>query len=73
MLNVVSILIGALALLMAIPALFPLFGWLNWFVLPVAFIGLAIGVLSRSTAGRNLNLVVLIVAIVRLSLGGGIL
>jgi hypothetical protein len=32
-----------------------------------------VGLVSRGTAGRNLNLFVILVAIVRLSLGGGIL
>jgi hypothetical protein len=73
MLNVVSLLIGAVALVLAIPAFIPFLGLLNWFVIPVAVVGLAIGVLSRSNAGRNLNLVVLVVCTLRLMLGGGII
>lgn len=72
MLNIVSILIGLTALLFAIPGLIPLLGWMNWLALPVGVVGLVVGVLSRKTAGRNLNIVVLVVAVVRLSLGGGI-
>lgn len=71
MLNIVSILIGLVALLLAIPAFIPLLGWANWVVVPIAVIGLAIGVMSKSTAGRNLNIVVIIIGIVRLSMGGG--
>jgi uncharacterized membrane protein YjjP (DUF1212 family) len=73
MLNIISILVGVLALLIALPGLLPLLGWLNWLVLPIAAVGLIAGVLSRSSAGRNLNIVVLIVAAVRLMLGGGLL
>lgn len=71
MLNIVSILIGLVALVFAIPGLVPLFGWINWLVLPLALLGAGVGALSSRTAGRNLNIVVLIVGIVRLMLGGG--
>jgi uncharacterized membrane protein YjjP (DUF1212 family) len=73
MLNLLSLIVGFVGLLMALPSFLPFLGWGNWFVIPVAIVGLALGVLSRHTSGRNLNLLVIIVAIVRLSLGGGIL
>ena len=73
MLNLVSLIIGAVALLCAVVAFIPLLGWLNWLIIPLAIIGAAVGLMSRGTAGRNLNLFVILVAIVRLSLGGGIL
>jgi uncharacterized membrane protein SirB2 len=73
MLNIVSILIGLVGLLLAIPAFIPFLGWANWFVVPVAIVGMGIGVLSRRTSGRNLNLLVFVIAIVRLSLGGGLI
>lgn len=72
MFNLISILIGLVALVLAIIAFIPLLGWANWFIIPVAIIGALVGVLSRSTAGRNLNLVVIVIGIVRLTLGGGI-
>lgn len=72
MLNIVSILIGLVALIFAIPGLIPLFGWMNWLALPIVIVGLVVGILSSKNTGRNLNIVVLIVAIVRLSMGGGI-
>lgn len=71
MLNIVSLLFGAVGLLLAIPALLPLFGWMNWLLLPIPAIGLALGVVSSRTSGRNLNILVLVIMIVRLSLGGG--
>ena len=73
MLNLLSLAIGGVSLLLVLLAFIPLFGWMNWFILPLPIIGLALGALSRSTSGRNLNLVVLIVGIVRLMLGGGII
>jgi hypothetical protein len=72
MLNVISILIGLVALLLAIPSAIPLLGWGNWVVLPIAVLGAGIGALSRSNHGRNFCLVVLVVAVLRLMLGGGI-
>ena len=73
MFNLVSILIGFVALLCAIVAFLPLLGWVNWLIIPVAIIGAGVGMISRGTAGRNLNLFVIVVALVRLSIGGGIL
>ena len=73
MFNLVSIIIGFVALICALVAFIPLLGWANWLIIPLAIIGAAIGMVSRGTAGRNLNLFVILVAIVRLSLGGGIL
>jgi hypothetical protein len=72
MLNLVSILIGLGVLVGAVVAFLPLLGALNWVVIPVALVGLAIGAMSQHNAGRNLNLVVLIVGIVRLIIGHGI-
>ena len=73
MFNLLSLGFGIVALLLAIPAFLPLLGWLNWFVIPLAVIGAGLGVISRSKTGRNLNLVVIVIAVLRLSLGGGLL
>ena len=72
MLNVLSIIFGLIALLLAIPSAIPLLGWGNWIVLPIAILGAGLGVLSSKNAGRNFCLIVLLIAVVRLSLGGGI-
>ena len=72
MLNIVSILIGLVALVLAIPSAIPFLGWGNWVVLPIAVLGAGVGALSRSNQGRNFCLVVLVVAVLRLMLGGGI-
>jgi hypothetical protein len=71
--NVISVIIGIVALIIALVGFIPLLGWLNWLVIPGAVVGLVIGLLSKETTGRNINLVVLALAIVRLALGGGIL
>ena len=72
MLNLISVLIGLVALVPALVAFLPLFGWLYWFILPIAVVGLGVGVLSSGNAGRNLNLVVLVVGLARLVIGHGI-
>lgn len=73
MFNILSILIGLFALLCAIPAFIPLLGALNWIVVPIAVIGLVVGLFSSRTLGRNLNIVVIVIGVVRLMLGGGII
>ncbi len=72
MLNVLSIVIGLVALLLAIPSSMPFLGWGNWIVLPIATLGAGIGALSSSSSGRNFCLVVVVIAVIRLMLGGGI-
>jgi hypothetical protein len=72
MLNLISILIGLVALPGALIAFVPLLGWLYWFVVPVAIVGLVFGVLSSGRLGRNLNLIVIVVGILRLMIGHGI-
>jgi hypothetical protein len=73
MFNIASLLVGFVALICALVAFLPLLGWLNWLIIPLAIIGAGIGVISRGTAGRNLNLLVIAIGVVRLILGGGIL
>lgn len=73
MLNISSLAIGVVALILAVFAFIPLLGWANWFIIPLAVVGLALGVLSKEVSGRNLNLVVIVVGIIRLSMGGGII
>ena len=73
MFNLLSLVVGVIALLLAVIGFVPLLGWLNWFIIPIAIMGAGLGVIGKSTSGRNLNLFVIVVGIVRLSIGGGIL
>jgi hypothetical protein len=73
MLNLASLIIGIVALVFAVVAFLPLLGWANWLIIPLALIGAAVGMASRSNTGRNLNLFVIVVGVLRLMLGGGIL
>lgn len=70
MLNLISLIVGIVTLPVMLIGLIPLLGWVNYLVIPMAIIGLVLGVLSSSNTGRNLNIVVLIIGAVRLSLGG---
>lgn len=72
MFNVLSLIIGLVALLLAVVAFIPLLGWANWIIIPLAVVGAGLGMMSRGTAGRNLNLFVIVVGVFRLILGGGI-
>jgi hypothetical protein len=78
----ISLIWGVFAMLFMLIALIPLLGWLNWAVIPFAGIGVilaAIGIMLRGEKGRRakagllLNAIVIVVAVVRLSMGGGIL
>ena len=72
--NLIAFLLGLVSLVIVIPATIPFLGWANWLALPLIVIGVIAGQLSSSSkAGRNFCLVVLLIAVVRLSLGGGII
>lgn len=73
MLNIVSLLIGLISLVLVAIAFIPLLGIANWIIIPIAVIGAGIGQLSGSKAGRNLNLFVIVVGVIRLIIGGGLL
>ena len=73
MLNVLSILVGLLSLAIVIPSQIPLLGWGNWLALPVIVVGIGLGALSSKNSGRNFCLIVGAIAVIRLSLGGGII
>ncbi len=80
--GLISVLWGVVAMIWMVLALIPLLGWGNWFLIPFAAIGAiiaAIGLLftadaktSRARTGLVLNGIVIVVAIVRLGIGGGI-
>lgn len=81
--GVISLVWGIVALLWMLLAFIPLLGWGNWFVIPFAVVGAVIGALGlllnssgnrgRAKAGLVINIVVVVVAAMRLSLGGGLI
>ncbi|KAF1712210.1 hypothetical protein CSC70_01375 [Pseudoxanthomonas kalamensis DSM 18571] len=81
--GLVSLIWGVVAIVLMVLALIPLLGWANWLVIPFAAIGAiiaAIGIMlseagknGRAKTGLLLNGIVIVVGIVRLSIGGGII
>lgn len=81
--GIVSLLWGIVSMLWMVLALIPFLGWANWLLIPFAAVGALIGAIgialtreqnrSRAKAGLLLNAVVILVGVVRLSLGGGII
>ena len=71
--NIISTLWGIAALLLALLALFPFLGWANWFILGFAVIGLIIGAFGQRKTGMTLNGVAILIACLRLFIGGGII
>ena len=71
MLNLLSTLIGIMAVLFAVIAFIPLFGWAYWAIVPLSMVGVLIGFFSEKTSGRNLNLLVITIGVFRLFIGGG--
>ena len=49
MLNLVSLIIGFVALVCAAVAFLPLLGWANWLIIPLAVIGAGIGAARAAT------------------------
>jgi hypothetical protein len=81
--GLISLLWGVVAMLWMLLALIPLLGWGNWFLIPFAAIGAIIAAIGiaitsrekrgRAKAGLVLNAIVIVVAVVRLHLGGGVI
>lgn len=81
--GLISLIWGIVAMVLMVFALIPLLGWANWMLIPFAAVGAviaAIGIMITSTpnrgrakAGLVLNGIVIVVGIVRLSIGGGII
>ena len=81
--GLISLLWGIVAMLWMLLALIPFLGWGNWFVIPFAAFGALIAAVGiavtarekrgRAKAGLILNGIVILVAIVRLNLGGGLI
>ncbi len=79
--GLISLVWGIVALLWMVLAFIPLLGWGNWFLIPFAAVGAviaAIGLLfthaskrGRAKTGLLLNGIVIVVGVIRLSIGGG--
>ncbi len=72
--NILSKIVGIVGLILLIVLLiFPVLGAVgSWIALPIGIFGLILGAFSRKSSGRTLNIVLIIIALVRLWLGGGV-
>ena len=64
---------GILSLIFMIIGLIPFFGWLNWFGIPLAILGLILSIIGKSNGGIAICAVAVIVGLIRLTMGGGII
>lgn len=71
--QVISVLIGLFAALWMIVGIVPLLGALQWPVLVLCVVGVIFGTFPQRKIGLTINLVVGVVAALRLFLGGGLL
>ena len=81
--GLISLLWGIVALLWMVLAFIPLLGWGNWFLIPFASFGALIAAIAllftsagnrgRAKTGLLLNGLVIVVGVIRLSLGGGVI
>ena len=81
--GLISVLWGIVAMVLMFFGLVPLLGWSNWLVIPFAGVGAIIAAIGialtsrekrgRAKAGLILNAIVIVVAAIRLSMGGGII
>lgn len=81
--GLISLLWGVVALLWLVLAFIPLLGWGNWFLIPFAAVGAIIATIGllfthtskrgRAKTGLLLNALVIVVGVIRLSIGGGVI
>ena len=72
MFNLASIIIGIVGLLFAIPAFLPILALAYYLIIPLAIVGALIGAASPNKFGRNLNLFVILIGVLRLMMTGGL-
>jgi len=71
--NTTSTIIGIIAGILAIVGFIPLMGYLNWAALFLTILGITLGLFDTKTTGITLNFLVLVVALLRLFMAGGII
>ena len=77
-----GLVLGILAIVGALVAFIPFFGWMNWGVIPFSVLGIIISAIATATtkedrghaiAGIILSTIALLISVPRLIIGGGIL
>jgi len=71
--NLISIIIGLFALALGLLGIFPQLSWLTWMMLFISVLGMVFGLSDEEkTNGITLNFLVIVFALIRLYLHGGI-
>jgi hypothetical protein len=71
MFQFLSVLCAIVAVVFMVPGIIPFFGWLQWAVLVLVVIGSFFGAFCEKKIGLTINVIIGVVAVVRLFLGGG--
>lgn len=69
--QIASVAIGVFAAIWMVVGMIPLLGLIQWPVLVLCVVGVIFGVFPERKTGLTINLVVGVVAVLRLFLGGG--
>lgn len=70
--QIISLAWGILALAGMVVGFIPCFGWVNWFNIPFAFVGLIVGIIAQAAAKRgesNNSLAAIILCVLAILLG----
>lgn len=71
--NVISVIIGICCFVPMVIGIIPLLGLLQWLVVAGCVLGIIFGAISSKKSGLYINVAILVVAIVRLLMGGGVI
>lgn len=66
-------LFGILAMIGMVLGMIPLLGWLNWFNIPLAMLGLLLSIIGKSNGGIVICVVAIFFGLIRLIIGGGLI
>ena len=71
--NLISTIIGLFALALGLIGIFPQMAWLTWLMLFISLLGMVFGLFDKEkTNGITINFLVIVFALFRLYLHGGI-
>lgn len=73
LLKIISVILGIVSLLGVMFTYIPLLGWVNWFIIPFATIGLIVSSIAESSGGKSLCIITMVFGILRLMFFGGFL
>lgn len=71
MFQLLSVLCGIAAAIIMVPGIIPFLGWLQWLVLVLVVFGAIFGSFCEKKTGLTINIIIGVVAVIRLMLGGG--